>query len=204
MGSLFGAETHSPPMPDDDLPTLRVPIYLIGNARLGDDVVAALAQAVIESRKDLLSEFPLMAKLSAPNTEKNAPIPIHPGALTYFNGEQKSIFDKYGDMIFYGSMLLGSAVSLFAGTWRYITRPAESPANSPLGRLYALPRDIRLAGNDDELATIEQKIDRILASELPLAQQDSERMNMFHAMSIQAQRLDRMIERQSSRKALQA
>jgi hypothetical protein len=41
--------------------------------------------------------------------DKDAYIPIHPGAAAYFNGEQRTFFDKYGDLIFYGSILLGDS-----------------------------------------------------------------------------------------------
>ena len=61
-GTIHG----SPPVPDDDLTTLRVPFYLIANKNLSDDVVATLTKEIIESRRDLVSDYPLLAQLSSP------------------------------------------------------------------------------------------------------------------------------------------
>ena len=44
-GTLRG----SPPVPDDDLTTLRVPFYLVANKNLSDDVVAALCHQVLQA-----------------------------------------------------------------------------------------------------------------------------------------------------------
>ena len=111
--------------------TLRVPFYLVANKKLSDDVVGSLAKAIMDTRRELLGEYPLLAQLSEPNTDKDDAdrdiyIPIHPGASAYFDGNQKTFFDRYGDQIFYGSMLLGTLTSLFAAGWKFMTRSEES------------------------------------------------------------------------------
>jgi len=91
-----GTIRGSPPVPDDDLTTLRVPFFLIANKDLSEDVVATLTKEIIESRRDLVSDYPLLAQLTAPNTDKDAYIPVHPAAAAYFNGEQKTFFTNTG------------------------------------------------------------------------------------------------------------
>jgi TRAP transporter TAXI family solute receptor len=161
-----GTIRGSPPVPDDDLTTLRVPFYLIANKNLSDDVVATLSKEVMESRRDLVSEYPLLEQVSAPNTDKDAYIPIHPGAAAYFNGEQRTFFDKYGDLIFYGSILLGSLASILAGTWKFIARDPPGADRRALVRLYALAAPIGHATSEKELVDAEQAIDDILKAEL--------------------------------------
>ncbi len=165
-GTLQG----SPPIPDDDMTTLRVPFYLLANKKLSDDVVGALAKSVMEARRDLINEYPLFAQIKAPSTDsdsdKDTFIPIHPGAAAYFDGDQKSFFDKYGDPIFYGSMLLGGLASVFAGAWRFMMQEEHPPERRPLMRLYALTDDISKAESETALAEIEQRIDDILKAEL--------------------------------------
>jgi hypothetical protein len=161
-----GTIRGSPPVPDDDLTTLRVPFYLIANKNLGDDVVATLTKEVMESRRDLVSEYPLLAQVSAPNTDKDAYIPIHPGAAAYFDGEQRTFFDRYGDWIFYGSILLGSFASVLAATWKFIARDPSTAERKALVRLYALAPPIGHATSEEELADAEQAIDDILRPEL--------------------------------------
>ena len=161
-----GTIRGSPPVPDDDLTTFRVPFYLIANKNLSEDVVTTLTREIIESRRDLVSEYPLLAQLSAPNTDKDAYIPIHPGAAAYFNGEQKTFFDKYGDWIFYGSILLGSLASILAATWKFVARDYPTTHRTALVRLYALASVIRHATSEEELTNVEQNIDDILKFEL--------------------------------------
>ena len=161
-----GTIRGSPPVPDDDLTTLRVPFYLIANKNLSDEVVATLTKEIIESRRDLVGDYPLLAQLSSPNTDKDAYIPIYPGAAAYFNGEQKTFFDKYGDWIFYGSILLGSLASLLAATWKFIARDYPTTDRTALVRLYALASAIGHATSEEELTDVEQDIDDILKFEL--------------------------------------
>ena len=151
--------------------TLRVPFYLVANKKLSDDVVGSLAKAIMDTRRYLISEYPLLAQISAPNTDKtdtdnDTYIPIHPGADAYFSGDEKTFFDKYGDQIFYGSMLLGTLTSLFAAVWKYMTRDDNKPENRPLLRLYALTDLISNANKEAELTEAERRIDDILKGEL--------------------------------------
>ena len=129
-------------------------------------MVATLTKEIIESRRDLVSDYPLLAQLSSPNTDKDAYIPIHPGAAAYFDGEQKSFFDRYGDWIFYGSIVLGSIASLLAATWKFIARDYPTTNPTALVRLYALASVIRHATSEEELTEVEQDIDDILKFEL--------------------------------------
>lgn len=154
-----------PPMPDEDLTTLRVPFYLIARQTLDKEVVEALAKAVMDARRDLIAEFPILAQISAPETDKDAYIPIHPGAAAYFEGETKTIFDKYGDQLFYGSMLFGTLMSLLAAVWKFMTR-GQDAGPRPLLQLYALRGSIAECRDHAELAAVEGQIDDILRREL--------------------------------------
>ena len=160
-GTLRG----SPPIPDDDLTTLRVPIYLVANRKLDNELVTALTKAVMEARGDLLHQHPLVSQIAAPSLEKDAEIPAHPGAAAYFNGEEKTIFDKYGDQFFYASMLLGMLTSLMAALWKFVASDAGGSSQRSVDQLSGLSRRIREA-REDELDRIEDEIDDILKSGL--------------------------------------
>ncbi len=161
-GTLRG----SPPIPDDDLTTLRVPFYLVARKTLSEDTAGALAKAIIENRRSLTGEYPVMAQIAAPDSDKDAHIPIHPGAQAYFDGEQKTVFDKYGDTIFYGSIFAGFLTSILAGVWKFMGIGPNQPEKRPLHRLYAFADRIRDAQTDTELSDIERSIDEILRAEL--------------------------------------
>jgi len=184
-GTLRG----SPPVPDDDLTTLRVPYFLVANKNLSDDAVTALTKAMMETRRELVGEFPLLAQVMAPSTDKDAYVPIHPGAAAFFDGDEKTIFDKYGDQFFYGSMLLGTMMSVLAAIWKFMTRDMGKPDERPSIRLYALVGKINEAKSESELSAIEQEIDEILKVELENCSSGKVNSGEMSAISLASQRL---------------
>ena len=188
----------SPPIPDDDMTTLRVPFYLVANKKLSSDVVGSLAKAIMEIRRDLISEYPLLAQISPPNTDKtdadsDTYIPIHPGANAYFSGDEKTFFDKYGDQIFYGTLLLGTLTSLLAAVWKYMTRAEHKLENSPLMRLYALTDFISKANKGAELTEAERRIDDILKGELEKHAKGEAQVAETAALGLATHRLEHLI-----------
>src|SRR6266852_3405659 len=53
-GTLRG----SPPVPDDDLTTLRASLYLVAQKKLGADLITSLTQTIMRVRRDLVAEEP--------------------------------------------------------------------------------------------------------------------------------------------------
>jgi len=91
-----------------------VPFYLVANKKLDDDDVADLTKAIMDIRRELLGEFPLLAQIAAPSTDKDAYIPVHPGAAAFYDGSRQGFFDKYENALYYGPMFLGGLASVFA------------------------------------------------------------------------------------------
>ncbi|MGE0629705.1 MAG: TAXI family TRAP transporter solute-binding subunit [Hyphomicrobiaceae bacterium] len=187
-GTLRGA----PPVPDDDLTTLRVPIYLIARKTLNEDTATDLAKAIIEARRPLIGEYPVMAQIGAPADDKDAYMPIHPGAAAYFSGDQKTLIDKYGDQFYYGSMLLGAVMSVLAAMWKFMGIGAM-PEKRPLYRLYAFNDAIRKAQSGEELADIERSIDDILQIELEKYAEGEAEPGEVAALSLATHRLEYLI-----------
>jgi TRAP-type uncharacterized transport system substrate-binding protein len=193
-GTLRG----SPAIPDDDLTTLRIPVHLIANKNLDNDEMTEVTKAMMETRRDLIGAFPLLAQIASPSTESDAFIPIHPGAKTYFDGEQKSFFDKYGDALFYGPMALGALTSVFAAAWKFLGVGAAGTPESLLGSLGALADRIRAAGSPADLAAVEDEIDAILMAELGKYTSGDAQATDAAVLSMAAQRLDQLMSRRRS------
>ena len=58
-GTLRG----SPPVPEDDVTTLRTSLYLVANKELSSDVIATLTQTIMAARRDLMTEQPILAQI---------------------------------------------------------------------------------------------------------------------------------------------
>ncbi|SDK22064.1 MULTISPECIES: TAXI family TRAP transporter solute-binding subunit [Bradyrhizobium] len=159
-GTLRGA----PPVPSDDLTSLRVSYFLVANKSVGNSAITDLTQSLVDVRRDLLSQYPILAQAAEPSTDADALIPIHPGAATYYNGNQQSFLDKYDDKLYYGSLLLGSLLSVIVAAWRFAGSGAAP--RSMLEPLYEFGNEIKGAKSEAELEEIEKRIDDILKSEL--------------------------------------
>ena len=190
LGTLRG----NPPVPDDDLTTLRVGSYLVANKKLDPDVITLLTQALINARNDLVRDQPMLAGLAAPDTDPDAYIPVHPGAAAFYNGTQQSFMDKWSNWIYLTPMVLGALASIFAAAWRFlgIERPASEEA--VMKTLFALPRRIREVTTDAELAEIESQIDAALDTEMANAIRNENAQDISTLVSL-ANRLEDSIHR---------
>jgi TRAP transporter TAXI family solute receptor len=157
-GTLRGA----PPVPDDDLTTLRTSLYLVARKTLSSDLIATLTQTIMSVRRDLLTEQPIFAQITAPSTDPDAYLAVHPGAAAFYNGTQQSFMDEYGNWIYLTPMILGGLASVLAAAWKFLGIGQPATVEGPLDSLYALARRIRKVDKEAELLQIEEEIDEIL------------------------------------------
>ena len=192
-GTLRGA----PPLPDDSLSTLRVLAYLVGKEKLSDDTAAALAKAIMGVRRELQGETPIVAQIAAPDDDKNAAIPIHPGARAFFDGTEKTWADKYGDGLFYGPIVLGMVGSFLAGLWKFLTRDTGSSNTDFANRLTALVERVRKAGNQTEIDEIERETDELLSAYVKATASGDIEAEQAGALNLIISHLESAIDRRS-------
>src|SRR3954449_8407322 len=160
-GTLRG----SPPVPSDDLTTLKVSFYLVAKKNLDNDLVTSLTQALMNARRDLLGELPILAQRTSPHTDPDAYLPVHPGAAAYYNGTQQSFLDKWGNAIFLAPMIFGALLSVAAAAWKFLRADDLGHDDQALDALYAVGHGIRTTQTESELSEIERKIDNILQNQ---------------------------------------
>jgi len=188
-GTLRGA----PAVPSDDVTTLKVSLYLVATKKLGDDLVTDLTEALMNARRDLLGEWPILAQTKAPSTEPDAYLPVHPGAAVFYNGSQESLLDKWSNAIFLGPMVLGAIISVLAAAWKFLRDDATETSQEPLDALYALGRRIRKSESEAELAEIESEIDFILQVQRSKAAGDENNSLDVTALNVAAHRLQNLL-----------
>jgi TRAP-type uncharacterized transport system substrate-binding protein len=187
-GTLRGA----PPIPADDLTTLRTALYLVANKKLGSDLVTSLTQTIMNVRRDLLVEQPIFAQITAASTDADAYLAVHPGAAAFYNGTQQSFMDEYGNWIYLTPMILGGIATVLAAAWKFLGI-APFAGDGPLDTLYALARRIRKADTEIELGTIEDEIDEILKAQRAKAAAGDENAVDATTLNVAAHRLENLI-----------
>ncbi|SDP01839.1 TRAP-type uncharacterized transport system, substrate-binding protein [Afipia sp. GAS231] len=187
-GTLRG----SPPVPDDDLTTLQASLYLVANKKLGTDLMTRFTQTLMSVRRDLLGEQPIFAQITAPSTDQDAYLPLHPGAAAFYNGTQQSFMDEYGNWIYLTPMVLGGVATVLAAAWKFL---GIGPATreGPLDSLYALARRIRKVDTEAELSDIEEEIDNILKAERAKSARGDESAVDDATLNVAAHRLESLI-----------
>jgi TRAP-type uncharacterized transport system substrate-binding protein len=199
-GTLRGA----PPVPDDDVTTLRVGYYLVANKHLNATVAADLARRVMAARRDLSGEEPSLSGLAAPDLDADAYLSVHPGAAAFFSGTQESFMDRYSNAIYLTPMVLGALASIFAAAWRFLgVRPNEA-AHPVLDAFCVLPERIRNADDETQLRQIEQEVDGILRQQLARTAGREEGAWEAQALIMAAHRLDNLIHHRRTLLAGQA
>jgi TRAP-type uncharacterized transport system substrate-binding protein len=187
-GTLRG----SPPVPEDDLTTLRTSLYLVAQKRLGTDLVTSLTEAIMSARRNLLREQPIFAQITAPSTDQDAYLPLHPGAAAVYNSTTQSFMDEYGNWIYLTPMILGGAATMLAAAWKFLglgNRATEGPLDS----LYALARRIRKVDREAELSDIEEEIDGVIKAERAKSVGGDESAVDDATLNVAAHRLESLI-----------
>ncbi|MET3841346.1 TAXI family TRAP transporter solute-binding subunit [Bradyrhizobium sp. OAE829] len=187
-GTLRG----SPPVPEDDLTTLRTSLYLVAQKKLGTDLVTSLTQAIMSARRTLLRDQPIFAQITAPSTDQDAYLPLHPGAAAVYNSTTQSFMDEYGNWIYLTPMILGGLATMLAAAWKFLSI-GNRATEGPLDSLYALARRIRKVDTEAELSDIEEEIDGILRAERAKSAGGDESAVVDATLNVAAHRLENLI-----------
>jgi TRAP-type uncharacterized transport system substrate-binding protein len=188
-GTLRGA----PPVPDDDLTTLRASLYLVASKTLGSDLIGTLTKTIMSVRRELLGEQPIFAQIAAPSTDADAYLPLHPGAAAFYNGTQQSFMDEYGNWIYLTPMVLGGVATVLATAWKFLGISNPATSEGPLDSLYALGRRIRNVSTEAELSDIEEEIDDILKEQRTKSASGDENAVDDATLNVAAHRLESLI-----------
>ena len=161
-----GAFGGSPDRPDDEVKTISFAHHIVARKGLSEATVAAFTRQLFAIRQQLMSEFPLAAKIETPDTDKDAAIPVHPGAAAFVDGEEKTFLDRYSDYIWWGLMglsAMGSAGAWFAG---YLKKDERTNNSSLRERLLDMLRAARRSDSTEELDQMQSEADDILRDTL--------------------------------------
>jgi hypothetical protein len=173
--------------------TLRTSLYLVANKKLGSDLVATLTQTIMDVRRDLLREQPIFAQITAPSTDQDAYLPLHPGAAAVYNATRQSFMDEYGNWIYLTPMVLGGIATVLAAAWKFLGIGNADTQQGPLDSLYALGRRIRKVDTEAELSDIEEEIDDILKTQRARSADGDENAVDDVTLNVAAHRLEDLI-----------
>ena len=160
---VFGG---SPARPDDEVKTISFSHHVVARQGLTDAAVSVFTRQLFSIRQQLIADFPLAAKIETPDTDKDAVIPVHPGAAAYVDGEEKTFLDRYSDYIWWSLMGLSAMGS--AGAWfaSFMRRDERNANTSQRDRLLDMLAVARKSDSLEDLDRMQTEADQILRDTL--------------------------------------
>lgn len=110
----------NPPVPNANLPTIAVQRFLLASDKMDKQIIQEITKILDENRQDIAEKIPedfsdvkpLVAQIKQPKTTGGTGIPIHPGAIAYYERDKPSFIQEYAD---YVGLIL--TVVLMLGSW---------------------------------------------------------------------------------------
>jgi TRAP transporter TAXI family solute receptor len=156
----------SPDRPDDEVKTISFSHHIVARKGLSETIVAAFTRQLFAVRQQLVTEFPLAAKIETPDTDKDAVIPVHPGAAAFVDGEEKTFLDKYSDYIWWTLMALSAMGSIGAWFAGYLKKDERDNNSHLRDRLFDMIAAARKSETTEELDLMQTEADEILRDTL--------------------------------------
>ena len=167
---LFGGPV---PRPDKEIATIAVSHQLLASKNLSEATVSDLTRVILNAKAQIAVEAPLASRMEAPDQEKTTPIPIHPGTITYLDGQTSTFLERYGDWFYIGIMGLGLGGSGIAAYFSIAAAKARKGVLSLLLELERLIPTVREAKALPGLSDTEAAIDVIFNSTMRAAMTNS-------------------------------
>ncbi|MBW7972680.1 TAXI family TRAP transporter solute-binding subunit [Bradyrhizobium sp. BR 10289] len=161
-----GTYGGSPDRPDDEVKTISFSHHIVARKGISETTIAAFTRQLFAVRQQLVTEFPLAAKIETPDTDKDAVIPVHPGAAAFVDGEEKTFLDKYSDYIWWGLMALSAMGSIGAWFAGYLKKDERDNNSHLRDRLFDMITAARKSETTEELDQMQAEADEILRDTL--------------------------------------
>ena len=160
-----GGVLADPVVPAEETDGVAVSWRLMARSGLDRGPISTLTERLFEGRSQLARSSPVALSMRAPDADNatSAVLPNHRGALDYFNREQLTFMDRYGDWLWFGLFAATGVSSAFAWIGRLFTRRRREIIDDALARLCKILSDARNAETLDRLSEISLEVDRLVA-----------------------------------------
>ncbi|ARP99156.1 TAXI family TRAP transporter solute-binding subunit [Pseudorhodoplanes sinuspersici] len=191
--------------PAEAVETIGFAHYIVANRTMDEKVAGDFTRWLFAAKQALGSDIPTFTKIEAPDTDKAASLAVHPGALAYLEGEQKTFFDRYSDTLYWGLMLMSFVGSGAAWLTSFARTSASASNRNDLEALIAMIGRARTADDTLELDILRTEIDDIMARAIRQLGAGKLGQNRADALKLAAEQVRHAIaERQAALDALDA
>ena len=160
---LFGGR---PKLPADDVKTVGASYRLMARKSLSRTLAADVTQHLFELRTAAAAATDAAEYVQAPAYETtvaatSARIPIHPGAIDYFEREQHGFVERYGDTLYLLAALAGGLASAVAWLRQRLASLRRERIDEVTDRLLEITDQARALRDPDAIAALSVEIDKL-------------------------------------------
>ena len=163
------AETFggSPKVPADDVHTVGASYRLMARSNLARSVAADVTQHLFELRSAMANVTPAADYVQAPAYDgtvgaTSARLPIHPGAVDYYEREQQTFLQRYEDWVYLVAFFGGGLGSAVAWIGQRLAREQRARIDAVLDRLLAILIEARTTQDPAALDALAVEIDGLV------------------------------------------
>lgn len=146
-----------PPLPAEASSTLAVSRHLIGRKSVSSFSVSRFLTDALDAKRGILADFPLASQINAPDTEKQATVAVHKGAVAYFAEEQINIWEVAAEWIFAAPIIVGAVGTALLWLYRLVWPPDRPTVRELLGDIIALRKAADSARDIEAVAELERQ-----------------------------------------------
>jgi TRAP-type uncharacterized transport system substrate-binding protein len=155
--------------PDEEVETIGVPTVLAANriatgpvrTKVYNNAITELTKGLIERRIALARQVPLASLIAAPDSEKGARLPVHPGAEAYLSDTDVSWYTLLSDQIWNVVLVGGILSSVFAAAAGFLKRSPTDPMRELLDRLRVITERARTTTDPADADVLRQELSTI-------------------------------------------
>ena len=164
--ALFGG---NPRLPGEDVATVASSYRLMARADLSRSLAAEVTQHLFEMRSALADTVPAADAIMHPAYEDTADatsahMPIHPGAIDYYEREQETFIERYESWIYLVAILAGGVGSTAAWLRQRLGRIRRERIEVATSRLLELRLKARQETDLSRLEAMAAEVDDLAAS----------------------------------------
>ncbi|TBR61553.1 TRAP ABC transporter substrate-binding protein [Westiellopsis prolifica IICB1] len=102
-----GAYRGNPPMPLTELDTVAIDRLMVASEKIDDNVIREITRIIFENRQEIADAIaeshaevkPLVASITRPRDNDGTGIPIHPGAIAFYERDKPSFVQENADFL---------------------------------------------------------------------------------------------------------
>jgi len=158
-----GSYRGDPPVPPEDLASVSVDRMLVARDDLPDEVIRSITRVLFENRRELALRTPLAALIRQPDIQQGTMLPVHEGALGYFEREKPSFLEEKAELLAFVLSAIVLLSSLMIAGYRRINENKQGRIEDYAGQLLELEKAAKEATDIPGLDVHKARLTEILA-----------------------------------------